>query len=264
MIRVFLSYAREDAEAAERLYRELNMYPRVEVWVDKHSLPGGKDWAAAIRKAIRSSRYCIVLLSRNSVIKRGFYQREVRAALDVLKDFPEDDTFLVPVRLDECDAHFEALRALQYIDMFPDWWAGFDRLLSALQLHLSQPTEAGDTLLRLTAHQARFRRSPRMFYFVNVANKAPYPIEITHVWYEDPTCHIQVAPWSRRLPARLEVRQPWCTWLPVDSIPGRWQDDAYDRFRVRLSTGEVIGSRKEDTVPPVGPVPGGPIDPRDL
>lgn len=264
MIRVFLSYAREDAEAAERLYRELNTYPRVEVWFDKQSLAGGRDWAAAIRKAIRNCRYCIVLLSRNAVNKRGFYQREIRAALDVLKEFPEDETFLVPVRLDECEVRLEALRALQYIDLFPDWWDGFDRLLSALQLHRSQPTDAGDTLLRLTSHQARFQSSPRMFYFVNVANKATFPLEITHVWYEDPTCHIQVEPLSRQLPVRLDVRQAWCTWLPVDAVPERWQGNAYDRFRVRLSTGEVIGSRKEDTVPPIGPVPGGLIDPRDL
>jgi len=28
-----------------------------------------------------------------------------------------------------------------------------------------------------------------MFYFVNLANKATFPLEVTHVWYEDPTCH---------------------------------------------------------------------------
>jgi hypothetical protein len=234
MIRVFLSYAREDSEAAERLYRELNSYPRVEVWYDKQSLAGGKNWAAAIRKAIRSCRYCIVLLSRNSVTRRGFYQREIRAALDALKDFPEDDTFLVPVRLDDCDVHFEELQALHRIDMFPDWWHGFDRLLSALQLHVSPPTETGESLLRVTTHQARFRSSPQMFYFVNIANRASFPLELTHVWYEDPTCHIQIEPLSRPLPARLEVRQPWCTWLAVDAIPEQWRDNAYSRFRVRL------------------------------
>jgi hypothetical protein len=264
VIKVFLSYAREDTEAAERLYRELNSYPRVEVWYDKRSLAAGKDWAATIRKALRSCRYCIVLLSRHSVTKRGFYQREIRLALDVLKEFPEDETFLVPMRLDDCDVRFEALRALQYIDLFPDWWEGFDRLLSALQIHISPPTDAGHELLRVTSHQARFQRSPRMFYFVNIANKTRYPLEITHVWYEDPTCHIQIEPLSRSLPVRLKARQPWCTWLPVDAIPERWQDNSYDRFRVRLSTGEVIGSQKEETVPPVGPVPGGPIDSRDL
>jgi hypothetical protein len=205
-----------------------------------------------------------LLLSKHSVTKRGFYQKEIRVALDVLNEFPEDETFLVPVRLDDCTVRFEALREIQYIDLFPDWWDGFDRLLSALQLHRSEPTDTGDSLLRLTAHQARFRRSPRMYYFVNLANKAAFPLEVTHVWYEDPTCHIQIEPLSRQLPARLDVRQPWCTWLAVDAIPERWRDNAYDRFRVRLSTGEVIGSRKEDTVPPVGPVPGGSIDTRDL
>lgn len=264
MIKVFLSYAHDDAAAAERLFSALNSYPRVEVWFDKRSLSGGTNWAVAIRKAIRECRYCVILLSTHSVTKRGFYQKEIRAALDALKEFPEDETFVVPVRLDDCEVRFEALRKLQYIDLFPDWWVGFDRLLSALQLHRSDPTGTGESLLRLTSHQARFRSSPQMFYFVNLANKASFPLEVTHVWYEDPTCHIPIQPFSRRLPARLEARQPWCTWLAIDEIPERWRDNAYDRFRVRLSTGEVIGSLKEDTVPPVGPVPGGLIDPRDL
>jgi len=264
MIKIFLSYAHEDAAAAEHLYRALNAYPRVEVWFDKHSLPGGSNWAPAIRKAIRECRYCIVLLSKHAVTKRGFYQKEIRAALDVLREFPEDETFVVPVRLDDCEVRFEALRELQYIDLFPDWWDGFDRLLGALQLHKSEPTAEGASLLRLTSHQARFRSSNRMLYFVNLANKAPFPLEVTHVWYEDPTCHIQIHPRSRPLPVRLDIRQPWCTWIAIDELPERWQDNTYDRFRVRLSTGEVIASRKEDTVPPVGPVPGGLIDPRDL
>ena len=118
MIKIFLSYAHEDAAAAEHLYRALNAYPRVEVWFDKHSLPGGSNWAPAIRKAIRECRYCIVLLSKHAVTKRGFYQKEIRAALDVLREFPEDETFVVPVRLDDCEVRFEALRELQYIDLF--------------------------------------------------------------------------------------------------------------------------------------------------
>jgi hypothetical protein len=204
------------------------------------------------------------MLSRNSVTKRGYYQNEIRTALEVLREFPQADTFLVPVRLDDCDVHFDELHAIHHIDLFPDWWDGFERLLGALKLHRSEPSDAADTLIRLTAHQARFQQSLRMFYFINVVNRSNDPLEITHAWYEDATCHISIEPMSRQLPTRLDPRQAWSTWVPVDAIPQRWQDHAYDRFRVRLSTGEVVGSRKEDTVPPVGGVPGGPIDWRDI
>ncbi len=264
MVRIFLSYAREDIVAAERLYRDLNSFPRVQVWFDKRSIGGGQRWAHAIQENLRKSDYCLVLLSQKAAKKRGFYQKEIRFALDLLGEFPDDQTFLIPLRLDDCVLHFENMRVLQYIDMFPDWSEGFDKLATALRLHLSEPTTQSDVIVRLTSHQARFRRFPRMYYFVNLANRSNVPIEITHVWYEDSSHHIQVSPLSRRLPVRLAVNEAWCTWLPTEELPFQRQDDAYDRFRIRLSTGEVMGSRKEDTVPPVGPVPGGPIDPRDL
>ena len=263
MIRIFLSYAHDDTASATRIYQELNLYPGVDVWFDKSSLQPGQRWERAIRKAIRDSRYFLVLLSRHSVTKKGFYQKEIRIALEILDEYPEDETFVVPVRLDDCPVHFEKMAVLQYVDMFPNWNAGIDRIISVLQLH-SRDAENAPPPVRLTSHQARFRSSPRMLYFVNIANRTAMPVEITHVWYEDHQSHIQIEPWSRRLPVRLEPNQAWCTWLERDEIPEAHQDDAYDRFRLRLSTGEVIGSRKEDSVPPIGPVPGGPIDERDL
>jgi hypothetical protein len=263
MIRIFLSYAHEDTDSAARIYHELNLYPGVDVWFDQKSLKPGQRWERAIRKAIRDSRYFLVLLSRNSVTKKGFYQKEIRIALEVLDEYPDDETFVVPVRLDDCLMHFDKMAVLQYVDMFPDWNDGIDRIISALRLH-ERDGQGVASPIRLTSHQAHFRSGARMLYFINIANRTPLPVEITHVWYEDHQCHIQVQPWSRRVPVRLEAHQAWCTWLGRDEIPEAHRDDAYDRFRLRLSTGEVIASNKEDSVPPVGPVPGGPIDERDL
>src|SRR4051812_29108274 len=174
MIRVFLSYAHEDLEAARRLYHELNSYPAVDVWFDKESLSPGQRWEEAIRRAIRDSRYFLLLLSRSSTVKKGFYQKEVRLALEVLEEYPDDEIFLVPVRLDECEPHIGRLNALQYVDLFPDWNSGVARIVRGLQLHARspqtevQPEGGTSTALRFTSHQARFFKSPRMFYFINV------------------------------------------------------------------------------------------------
>jgi hypothetical protein len=73
-----------------------------------------------------------------------------------------------------------------------------------------------------------------------------------------------IRPWSRPLPVRLKVNEAWSTWVAVSKLPPAEQSNAFDNFQIRLSTGEVFRSRKEETVLPQGAVPGGPIDERDF
>ena len=63
-LRVFISYAREDTEAANRLYNDLKM-AGLDPWLDTQSLLAGQNWKIAIRDAIKNSRYFIPLLSSN-------------------------------------------------------------------------------------------------------------------------------------------------------------------------------------------------------
>jgi hypothetical protein len=125
---VFISYAREDAQAAHRLYEELTT-AGVNVWFDQESLTPGAKWKPAIRKAIRDSRYFIALISSRSASKKGFVQSELREAIDVLDEFPENETYLIPARLDACEAPHERLNDLHWVDLFPDWKRGKDKLL---------------------------------------------------------------------------------------------------------------------------------------
>ncbi|MGC1931965.1 MAG: toll/interleukin-1 receptor domain-containing protein, partial [Candidatus Nitrosopolaris sp.] len=98
---VFLSYAREDSDAAKRLYEDLKN-DGLSPWLDKESLLPGQNWEIEIRKAIKNSRYFIALLSSNSVDKRGFVQKEFKFALEVLDEVPESQIFVIPARLNEC------------------------------------------------------------------------------------------------------------------------------------------------------------------
>src|SRR3954453_22368870 len=120
----FISYASEDAAAAERVYEELCLAPGLRPWLDRRELVGGTRWASAIRKAIREADVFVLLLSRSSTTKRGFVQKEIRAALDVLESLPEAAPFVIPVRLEDCEPHFEFLANIQYIDLFPEWERG--------------------------------------------------------------------------------------------------------------------------------------------
>lgn len=127
-LQVFLSYAREDFEMAEKLYKDLT-YHGINVWFDKKSLEPGKNWKIEIRKAIQNSSHFLLLLSSNSVLKRGFYQKEIRAALEVIDELPEGQVFVIPVRLDDCEVSNEKLKEIQWLDLFESYKRGLRDLL---------------------------------------------------------------------------------------------------------------------------------------
>lgn len=127
----FISYAHEDRDLAGRLYHDLAL-AGTNPWLDAEKLLGGQDWEAAIRKAIREATHFIALISKNSVNKRGFVQKELRHALEVLAEFPPNQIFMIPVRLDSSDSQDEQLRRLHRIDLFPDYRRGLKRLYDSL------------------------------------------------------------------------------------------------------------------------------------
>lgn len=129
----FISYAKEDAEAAKRLYEDL-LYRGARPWLDAHNLRGGDDWPDVTMRALRLSSHVIVLISKNSVEKRGFVQREVRKALELLEDFPPGTRFVIPVRLDESEPLHDRLGRIHRIDLFNDYDDGIVRLASTLGL----------------------------------------------------------------------------------------------------------------------------------
>jgi TIR domain len=130
---VFISYAREDTEAAKRLYEDLKN-AGLTPWLDKESLIAGQNWKTAIRKAIENSRYFIPIFSPISVAKKGYVQKEFKYALEVLDEFPESEIFVIPVRLDVCEIPYEKLKDIEYVDLFPDWNKGLQRIRKAMKV----------------------------------------------------------------------------------------------------------------------------------
>lgn len=96
MKKVFLSYARADARKAKRLYEDLSRKPSLRVWFDRNLLPGQR-WEPAIRKAIRESDYFLAVLSKKAVSNRGFRHTELREALRVAEEFPENSIYRTPL-----------------------------------------------------------------------------------------------------------------------------------------------------------------------
>ena len=131
--RPFISYAKEDGEVAERLHDDLRRLG-ADPWLDRHALRGGEPWRQAIREALRNSTHVLALISARSVTKTGFVQNELRQALELLDSFPPDKIFIIPVRLDNSIPRHEKLNDLHWIDLFPDYEPGLERIARSLDL----------------------------------------------------------------------------------------------------------------------------------
>jgi TolB-like protein/lipoprotein NlpI len=115
---VFLSYASEDAAAAERIAAALRK-AGVEVWFDREELRGGDAWDRRIREQIHDCRLFIAVVSAHTEARdEGYFRREWKLAVDRTHDMDERKTFLVPVVIDatlERGAHVpEKFRELQW------------------------------------------------------------------------------------------------------------------------------------------------------
>lgn len=127
--KVFISYSHQDADAAKRLFAALTAMG-VDPWLDSERLLPGQHWERAIHVALRAADYVIVLLSSRSVAKRGFLQKEIRVAMDLLDEVPDSQIFLIPARLDGCESGHDRLNKLHWLDLYPSWEEGIARLRS--------------------------------------------------------------------------------------------------------------------------------------
>lgn len=143
MTSVFLSYARTDSEAAEKLFNALCSVRGIEPWIDKHSLLPGMKWRPAIRKAIREAEYFVALISSRSCVGRGVRHTELDQALEILTEWPPDHIYLIPARLDDCQMPRDDLNEITWIDLFPDWGSGVKKLCTTLTRNSKQEQREG-------------------------------------------------------------------------------------------------------------------------
>ena len=98
---VFLSYASQDAEAAQRLCNALRA-AGIEVWFDQSELRGGDTWDASIRKQIKNCALFIPMVSRNTHARdEGYFRLEWKLAVDRSHLMTANRPFLVPVVIDD-------------------------------------------------------------------------------------------------------------------------------------------------------------------
>ena len=170
------AYAREDESKARELFRLLKRH-QLRPWFDKEALLPGMEWERAIRSGIRKSDFVIVCLSRHSVNKRGFVQREIRMALDCYQELPLGEVFLIPALIEPC-AVPEDLRKFQWVELFAI--EGYGRLTKSILSHWRQRNgqkQHGRDKKQIKATLEGFRKTQGVPQNKLVASVPPSPRE---------------------------------------------------------------------------------------
>jgi TolB-like protein/Flp pilus assembly protein TadD len=98
---VFLSYASEDAQAAQKICEALRV-GGVEVWFDQSELRGGDAWDTSIRKQIKTCALFLPVISHTTHDRReGYFRLEWKLAVDRCHLMDADMAFLLPVVIDD-------------------------------------------------------------------------------------------------------------------------------------------------------------------
>jgi len=113
------------------LYSLLKSQDWIEPWLDEVNLLPGMEWDLEIYKALREADIILVCLSKESVAKEGYVQKEFKRALSYAEEKPEGTIYIIPLRLDECKPPLK-FQQWQWSDYFkPD---AQNKLLQALHL----------------------------------------------------------------------------------------------------------------------------------
>jgi hypothetical protein len=144
-LRVFLCHSSDDKPTVRELYQRLDSEGWMDVWLDEKKIYPGQDWNYEIEQAVEKADAILVCLTKNSVTKEGYIQKELRIILDFADYKPEGTLYVIPVRLEECEPP-KRIRRWQYADYFPEIHRkiAYQRLLESLKIratHLGIPTE---------------------------------------------------------------------------------------------------------------------------
>lgn len=129
LLRVFLCHSSDDKPAVLELYSRLRrdgFFP----WLDEEDILAGQEWDLEIRKALKVADVVLACLSRESVSKTGYVQREISLALDMAEEQPEGAIYIIPVKLEECNVP-NRLSKWQWVNLFEN--EGYERLLRTLR-----------------------------------------------------------------------------------------------------------------------------------
>ena len=126
---IFLSYTRPDAQAVDRIARDLRSQG-VEPWLDRQDIVAGDEWLPQIETAISRAEFMLVFISQASLQSR-WVKREYEAAFE--SQAKARGTRLIPVLLEQVQLP-PFLSKIQHVDFSQSYFEGMQQLLRALEV----------------------------------------------------------------------------------------------------------------------------------
>ena len=181
---VFISYVRENSDRVNWLSGVLEA-AGIPVWLDTAQLWPGQDWRAVIRRAIREDSLAfLACFSSQSVSQTRTYQNEeIVLAISEMRLRPPDQSWLIPVRFDDCQipdrpiGGDQMLSDLHQADLFGDnCQQNADRLVEAIRRILSpgsvasMSTGAAPTAGSVPSAPSTLSQTQSSKYAINVGN----------------------------------------------------------------------------------------------
>ncbi|NUO81947.1 SUMF1/EgtB/PvdO family nonheme iron enzyme [candidate division KSB1 bacterium] len=120
---LFISYARENAEFALRLAKDLRAAGAT-IWIDQLDIPFGARWDNVVQRALHDCGSLLIILSPDSVRSENV-KDEIALALDKGKP-------IVPVVHEKCEIPLR-LRRMNYVDSTEDYEAALAALIASLR-----------------------------------------------------------------------------------------------------------------------------------
>ena len=160
--KAFVSYARNDHQAAVRLTEELRT-AGADPWLDTEKLIPGQNWKDAVHRAMEEADFFVALISKESVAKAGYVQKELKDALEILDRLPPSRIYVIPTRLDDSIPAYKILHDIHWVDLFPTWEIGFRRLALAMGLQPAKVWEPDqlDIYIRTNVDLSKFEWDDR-------------------------------------------------------------------------------------------------------
>lgn len=127
-IRVFINCTEEDQEIANHLYDDLLIHGLIP-WMEDRNIMPGQRINIEIKKAIHSCDYFIPLFSKTTIAKQGDFRKKLKMAWDVKMQMPDDEIFIIPVRIEDCLIDDEIIQGINYVDLFESYEKGLERII---------------------------------------------------------------------------------------------------------------------------------------
>ena len=113
----FLAYSKLNRTPVREFAARLKAEGWIAPWFDEEDILPGQVWQNSVVTGVRQSHAVIIFLSKVAIASEGFFQKEIKLALDTAAEKPEGTIFIIPIRLNDCEVP-EMLSKYQYVDYF--------------------------------------------------------------------------------------------------------------------------------------------------